>query len=172
MSRIGQTPAILRFQELITGLREATDPRAAVREVMADSLQRIMVGDRWSSRTRLEMLSELARMTSTGPLPAKEREAVLAELARLALRILWSEGLLGEALTPATPAADALTRLLEFAAADLVPEGPAFRIVMQRARSLLRRHDVAAVLATDAALRERLIGLLAQAEDRVREIAA
>lgn len=172
MSHIGETPAILRFQELLTGVRDAGDQRATARAVMAEDFQRLMVGDRWPGRTRLEMLSELARVAATGPLPIKEREAVLAELGRLALRILWSEGLFGEALTPAAPPTDAITRLLELAASDLLPEGPAFRVVMQRAQALLRRHDVAAALINDVDMRERLLDLLAQAEERVREIAA
>ncbi|MBL8559109.1 MAG: hypothetical protein JNM47_10340 [Hyphomonadaceae bacterium] len=172
MSRIGETPTILRLQELLTGVRGSEDPRGAVRAVMAEDLQRIMIGERWSARTRLEMLADLARTAATGPLPVRERDAALAELGRLALRILWSEGLFGEALEPATPAKDAVLRLLELAASDLLPEGPAFRVVMERAKSLLRRHDVAAALVVDAALRERLLDLLVQAEDRVREIAA
>lgn len=172
MSRIGETPAILRLQELLTGVRDAEGGRAAVRAVMADDVQRPMVGDRWPARIRLEMLSELARVAATGPLPLREREVILSELGRLALRILWSEGLFGEALTPAAHPTDALSRLLELAASELLPEGPAFRVVMQRAKALLRRHDVAAALTRNAKLRVRLLDMLALAEDRVREIAA
>lgn len=172
MSRIGEAPVILRLRDQLTGVADRRDPRAAVRTVMSEDLQRVMIGDRWPARARLEMLTELARTAASGPLPARERDSVLAELGRLALRILWSAGLFGEALQPPAPATDAVCRLLELAASDLLPEGPAFRVVMQRAKALLRRHDVAMALSSDVALRDRLLDLLVRAEDRVREIAA
>lgn len=53
MSRIGETPTILKLQELLTGLRGGEDGRAAIQGVMAEDLQRIMIGGRWSARTRL-----------------------------------------------------------------------------------------------------------------------
>jgi hypothetical protein len=116
------------------------------------------------------MLTELARLSTTSPLPERERESVQAELGRLALRILWSEGLFGEALAPASPPAQAASRLLELAASDLLPEGPAFRAVMNRAKALLRRHDVVAQLTADAALRDRLLEQLMRAEERFRSV--
>jgi len=172
MSRIGEAPAILRLQELLTGVSGGGRERAAVRAAMGEDLQRIMIGPQWPARIRLEMLTELAHTAATGPLPTRERDVILAELGRLALRILWSEGLFGEAVAPATPATEAVSRLLELAASEMLPEGPTFRVVMQRARALLSRHDVVAALTTDAALRDRLQGLLARAENRVRHITA
>lgn len=170
MMRLARSRPILRLQDLLTGV--AGDARAAGRAVMAEDIQRLMMGPQWSPRERLELLSDLAHTASTGPLPQREREVVLAELGRLALRILWGEGLFGESLAPATPPSESASRLLELAASDLLPEGPAFRAVMNRAKMLLRRHDVVAELTADRELRDRLLDLLVRAEDRVRVIAA
>lgn len=171
MPRLAQTQPIRQLQDLLAGVDgghgPSGGPRAVIQALEGEELQRSLVGQQWNARTRLEMLSELARLAGTSPLPARERETVQAELARIALRILWSEGLFGEGLTPSAPPAEAASRLLELAASDLLPEGPAFKVVMTRAKELLNRHDVAAQLAEDEELRVRLLDQLARAEDRI-----
>lgn len=171
MARLAQTRPIQRLQNLLAGVETGQGPRAAIQALESEEVQRLLVGQQWNARTRLEMLSELARLAGTSPMPAKERETVQSELSRIALRILWSEGLFGEGLAPGAPPAEAASRLLELAAADLLPQGTAFKVVMARARELLQRHDVVAQLSEDEALRARLIGQLARAQDRVRTVA-
>lgn len=171
MPRLAQTRPIQRLQNLLAGVEDGhgavSSPRAVIQALEGEELQRSLVGQQWNARARLEMLSELARLAGTSPLPERERETVQAELSRIALRILWSEGLFGEGLTPSAPPAAAASRLLELAASDLLPEGPAFKVVMRRAKELLNRHDVAAQLADDDALRARLLEQLARAEERI-----
>lgn len=171
MLRLAQMRPIVRLQDLLTGVADQADDRSAARAVMGEDIQRLFLGPQWLPRDRLELLTDLARTAMTGPLPLRERELVVAEVSRLAVRILWSEGLFGDALTPEAAPTVAASRLLELAASDMLPEGPAFRIVMKRAKDLLQRHDVAAQVAADADLRHRLQDQLDRAEERLTIVA-
>lgn len=171
MLRLAQMRPVVRLQDLLTGVADDADERAATRAVMAEDVQRLFVGPQWPPRDRLELLSDLARTAATGPLPERERDVIVAELGRLALRILWSEGLFGDALSPEAAPTVVASRLLELAASDMLPAGPAFRIVMKRAKELLQRHDVAAEVAANADLRHRLQDQLDRAEERLNFVA-
>ncbi|KAF0174015.1 MAG: hypothetical protein IV086_15550 [Hyphomonadaceae bacterium] len=167
MLRLAQTLPYVRLVDLLTGVGAGDGARAAVRAVVGEDLQRLFLGPQWSPRTRLEHLSELSRTAAIAPLPARERDTVTSELARLALRILWSEGLLGDVMALEAAPSQVASRLLELAASDLLPDGPAYFIIMKRARTLLQRHDVQAEVAADDALRHRLQDQLARAELRL-----
>jgi hypothetical protein len=166
MRRLAQMPAIVRLKDLLADADEGGDRRAAARAVMAEATQRLFAGPQWAPRERLELLTDLALRTTTGPLPDRERDLVIAELGRLALRILWSEGLLGDTPNADDAPATIVRRLLELAATDMLPEGPALRVVMKRAKELLQRHDLVAELAANEDLRHRLLDLLDRAQSR------
>lgn len=172
MARLAQMRPIVRLQDLLAGVVEDADDRSAARAIMAEDVQRLFIGAQWPPRDRLELLSDLARTAATAPLPGRERSLFVAEIGRLALRILWSEGLFGDALAAEAAPTVVASRLLELAASDMLPEGPAFRIVMKRAKDLLQRHDVAAEIAADADLRHRLQDQLDRAEERLTGAAA
>lgn len=172
MTSLAQTLPVRRLQALLSGKVRGIDVRAAARAAGADDLHRTVLGGQWGARTRLETLCALSAAADGSELPAREREAVQAELGRIALRILWSEGFLGDALTAQAPPVQAASRLLELAASELLPNGPAFRAVMHRARMLLRRHDMVALLSVDAETRAQLLGQLERAESRVRLVAS
>lgn len=170
MLRLAQTLPYSRLLDLLAGLDAAAGPREAVLTVMGEEFQRLFLGPQWSTRTRLEHLAELSRTVAVAPLPQRERDTVEAELARLSLRILWSEGLLGDVMTPEPAPSLVASRLLELAASDLLPEGVAYLIVMKRAKALLQRHDVMAEVAADDGLRHRLQDQLARAELRLEVV--
>jgi hypothetical protein len=171
MPRLAQITPILRLMDLLAGVTPDAAGRTAPRALMSEATQRLFVGPQWPARERLELLAELARLTADGSLPARERELAISELGRLALRVLWSEGLLGDALKPGTTPLTVAARLLNLAASDALPRGRAFQTAMKRAKDLLQRQDVIAEITAHEDLRMQLRDLLIRAEER-REVVA
>jgi hypothetical protein len=119
---------------------------------------------------RLATIADLAQAVRASALPVREREIVLAELARLSLRVLWWEGLLGPGIAPEISPDTAAAVLIELLAAGFLPDGAASWMVMERAKHLLTRSDVVRALREAEPRRERLLTQLAQAEARIRPL--
>jgi hypothetical protein len=160
------------FLRLREALSEQADPssRDAARQVMSAEFERIALSPGWPPAARLSAIAALARVARDSALPAMERATVLQELNRLALRVLWWEGLLGPGMVREAPPDVAAAALIELVAAGLMPEGPAGWMVIERAKALLRRSDVVRALRENAPRRDRLLAQLVQAEARLKPL--
>ena len=167
MSLPAETPPLVRQRHLLTRDALGDSQRSATQQTMSPEFERVALSPGWRVQDRLGAIAELSVLALSSTLPRRERESVIAELSRLALRILWWEGLLGPGLAP-EPAADAVAAILiEISAAGLLPEGPAGWMVLERAKSLLQRPDVVQALRGDAPRRDRLLTQLVAAEARL-----
>lgn len=165
-----QTGPFQRLRHTLTRDSLGDPTREAARHVMSPELERVALSPGWSPQARLSAVAELARLALDSTLPLRERQVVIQELNRLALRILWWEGLLGPGMVQEAPADVTAAALIEVVAAGLMPEGPAGWMVLERAKSLLRRQDVVRALRDNAPRRERLLTQLVAAEGRLKPL--
>jgi len=165
------TPPFALARDMLAGRRPMDDKRAAGHLIMSPDFERVALSPGWRATQRLSALADLALLVAAAPLPPKEQQIAIAELSRLALRILWWQGLLGPGMAPEARPDVAAVTLVEFAAAGLLPEGPAGWMVLDRAKELLMREDVVKALLADEPRRIRLAEQLALAEARVHALA-
>lgn len=145
--------------------------REAAQIAMSPDFERVALTPGFRMDERLQALAALAQKAQISSLPRRERDILLSELARLALRILWWEGLLGPGIVAEPPGDVAAAVLIELLATGCLPEGPAAWMVMDRAKTLLRRADVVRALRENAPRRDRLLTQLVQAEARLSPLA-
>ena len=167
MSSPAEAAPFQRLRHILTRDSLGDSQRMAAQQVMSPEFERIALTPGWRAQDRLAALADLATAAQMSHLPDREREIVIIELSRLALRILWWEGLLGPGMAPEAPPVDAAVILIEICAAGMIPEGPAGWMVLERAKALLMRTDVVAALRQDEPRRERLLLQLVQAEARL-----
>jgi hypothetical protein len=159
------------LRHILTGDGQGDTPRSAAKLIMSPDFERVALAAGWRASDRLSALAAFSEMAQTSALPRREREIVIAELTRLALRVLWWEGLLGPGLAT-EPAPDVVAAtLIEICATGLLPEGPAGGMVLERAKGLLQRQDVVHALRGNAARRDRLLAQLVAAEARLLPLA-
>ena len=161
----------LGFAPLRSLLARADDParaRQARRTAMSPEIERAALSVGFPAKTRLAALAALARDAQASALPTRDREDITGELDRLCLRVLWHEGLLADSPRKPRPPFEIAERLLEVAALGLLPPGPVGRMVLERARTLLRHQDAVNKLHADADARVRLSTLLEGAYGTVR----
>ena len=170
MSSPAEAAPFQRLRHALTWESLAANPRAAAQQAMSPDFERIALSPGWRAHDRLAAIAELASAASVSPLPVRERDVVLSELSRLALRILWWEGLLGPGMVREVAPIDAAVLLIEICAAGLLPEGAAGWMVLERAKGLIQRSDVVHALRSDAVLRERLLRQLMAAEARLSPV--
>lgn len=159
-----------RLRLILTRDSQGDTGREAARTVMSPEFERMALSPGWAPSARLACLTELASLTQQSVLPLREREVVVQELSRLALRILWWEGLLGPGMVEEAPADIAAAVLIEMVAAGLMPEGPAGWMALDRAKALLKRGDVVQSLKGNVPRRERLVQQLILAEARLKPL--
>ena len=170
MSTPGEAAPFQRLRHVLTRDSLGDSQRVAARQTMSPEFERVALSPGWPARDRLAALADLAAAAQVSCLPPREREIVIIELSRLALRILWWEGLLGPGIAPEAAPVDAAVMLIEICATGLLPEGPAGWMALERAKALIMRADVVAALREDAPRRERLLVQLVQAEARLHPI--
>ena len=171
MTSPAEAAPFVRLRRLLSLDTQDDKPRSAAQLIMSPEFERVALASGWRASDRLSALAAFGEMAQTSGLPPREREIVISELSRLALRILWWEGLLGPGLAP-EPAPDvAAATLIEICATGLLPEGPAGAMVLDRAKGLLQRQDVVHALRGDAARRDRLLTQLVDAEARLLPLA-
>jgi hypothetical protein len=147
------------------------DPtREAARQVMSPEFERIALSPGWPPQARLSAIAGLAQLAQDSNLPQRERVVVIHELNRLALRVLWWEGLLGPGMVQEAPPDVAAAALIEIVAAGLIPDGPAGMMLLDRAKALLRRQDVVHALRNNTPRRDRLLTQLVTAEARLKPL--
>ena len=167
MSSPAEAAPFQRLRHVLTRDSLGGSQRVAAQQVMSPEFERIALTPGWRAQDRLAALTELATAAQFSTLPPREREIVIFELSRLALRILWWEGLLGPGMAPEVPPVNAAVLLIEICATGLLPEGPAGWMVLERAKALIMRTDVVQALREDAPRRERLLMQLVEAEARL-----
>lgn len=159
-----------RLRHVLTRDSLGDSQRTAAQLVMSPEFERIALTPGWRAQVRLAALADLAGVAHASTLPLREREIVIIELSRLALRILWWEGLLGPGMAPEVPAPDAAAVLIEICATGLLPEGPAGWMVLERAKALIQRSDVVAALRENDERRDRILQQLVAAEARLHPV--
>lgn len=164
-----ESPPFERLRRILSG-EQADAGRDAAQTVMSPEFERVALTPGYRMQERLVALTALAVLAQEGPLPRREREVVLAELARLALRVLWWEGLLGPGMADEAEGDVAAAVLIELLASGCLPPGAASWMVLDRAKALLKRGDVVQALRENAPRRDRLLQQLIQAEARVRPL--
>lgn len=171
MSSPAQAAPFQRLHTVLTRDSVGDLRREAAQIAMSPEFERVALTPGFRVDERLQAIAELAQKAQTSCLPLREREIVISELARLALRILWWEGLLGPGIVAEVPGDVAAAVLIELLATGCLPEGPAAWMVMDRAKNLLKRADVVRALRENAPRRDRLLSQLVQAEARLSPLA-
>lgn len=167
---VAEAPPFRRLRQILTRDVIPENVREAAGVAMSVDFERAALTPGWRMQDRLAAVSGLARLVHDSPLPPRERDIVLFELARLALRVLWWEGLLGPGMAPEQPGDVAAAVLIELLASGALPEGPAALMVLERAKALLQRGDVILALRQNAPRRDRLLQQLVAAEARLQPL--
>jgi hypothetical protein len=157
-----------RLRSLLQGEASAARAKLARRAAMSQDIERAALAKGFPAATRLAALAALARDVTGSSLPDRDRVDIAGEIDRLALRVLWHEGLLADSPHKPLPPIENAERLLVIASRGLLPEGAVGRMVLERARGLLRHHDSVTALQASADLRLRLVTLLDAAHRKVR----
>jgi len=165
-----EAPPFRRLRHILTRDALGDPEREAARQTMSPDFERVALSPGWPAPVRLSALAEMARLAQDAPLAPRDRRIVSQELARLALRILWWEGLLGPGMVQEAPPDIAAAALVELCAGGFLPEGPAGWMVLDRARALLQRSDVVKALRENVPRRERLLRQLVEAEARLKPL--
>lgn len=171
MESPGEAPPFRRLRHILTRDALGDPEREAARQTMSPEFERVALSPGWSPALRLAALTEMARLAQDAPLAPRDKRIVIHELSRLALRVLWWEGLLGPGMVQELAPDIAAAALVELCAGGFLPEGPAGRMVLERARVLLAREDVIKSLRENTPRRERLLRQLIEAEARLHPLA-
>jgi hypothetical protein len=164
------TAPFRRLRHVLTRESLGEARREAAQIAMSPDFERVALSPGFRMQARLSAIADLAHLANASFLPTREIDIVLTELGRLALRILWWEGLLGAGMAAEIPGDAAATILIELLASGCLPEGPASTMVMERAKALLERPDVVRALREDTQRRDRLILQLVEAEARLQPL--
>jgi hypothetical protein len=138
------------------------------RALLDPSVERAAMAGEGSAVERLSALARLHQLAASTPLAARDREDVLEDIDRLAMRLLSSEriveGILTQDATTTTRAAALLTLL----ARGVLPAGAAARSVLEKAKALLTTPEAVKELRESGPMRQRILELLALSEGKAR----
>jgi hypothetical protein len=134
MASPANSPAIKR---LVRALQTPLTPQQLRGAWFDSGVERAFLSPGLEAGARLRALAELRAIAAYAPQPQPVIHDFMAELDRMALRILSAEGLLQDPPEPCLPPLDQAERLLQLAGDGCLPRGPIGLMAAARSQKLI-----------------------------------
>lgn len=151
------SPAISR---LVRALQQPRTPDQLRKGWFDKGVERALLSPGSSAATRLRAVAELRAIAAYAPQPTAVIADIMAEMDRMALRILSSEGLLQDPPEPGLPPLDQAERLLHLAGEGCLPRGPIGLLAVSRSQKLILSSRAREEMASDPQRTVRILASL------------